>query len=69
MKDFEAAVNAFTGKPTSEPLTQAIAIASTAPSVPQASASAAGPAVSPQLDAAAVAALQVPASGPTAVVS
>ena len=69
MKDFEAAVNAFTGKPTSEPLTQAIAIASTAPSVPQASASAAGPAVSPQLDAAAAAALQVPASGPTAVVS
>ena len=69
MKDFEAAVNAFTGKPTSEPLTPAIAIASTAPSVPQASASAAGPAVSPQLDAAAAAGLQVPASGPTAVVS
>ena len=69
MKDFEAAVNAFTGKPTSAPRTQALAIASTAPSVPQASASAAGPAVSPQLDAVAVAALQVPASGPTAVVS
>ena len=69
MKDFEAAVNAFTGKPTSEPLNQAIAKASTAPSVPQASASAAGPAVSPQPDAVAAAALQVPASGPAAVVS